>query len=85
MLLRPRGHDDDGGLRPVTQPANHVEPVAVGQAEIDEHHFGRCGHRGLRGGGGAVHLEAGLGQNGHQTPRHAVVILDDGNPHTGRF
>jgi hypothetical protein len=83
VLLGPRGHGDDGGLRAVTQLADHVEPVTVGQTQVDQDHIGRYGPGGLRGGGDAVHLEARLDQDGHQAARHAVVILDDGDPHTG--
>ncbi|GIH23318.1 hypothetical protein Aph01nite_16280 [Acrocarpospora phusangensis] len=30
-------------------------------------------------------LETGLRQDGHQAPRHAVVILNDGDPHICGF
>src|SRR5690606_21523087 len=85
VLLRARGHGDDGGFGAVAQLADHVEPIAVGQAQVDEDDVGGVGAHGLRGGGEPVDLESGLGQDGHQATGHAVVIFDDGDPHTGLY
>src|SRR5690606_26613350 len=43
VLLRARGHGDDGGFGAVAQLADHVEPIAVGQAQVDEDDVGGVG------------------------------------------
>jgi hypothetical protein len=76
----PAGQHDDRGLGPAAQPLDHLHPVQVGQAEIEDHQVGRIppGHlQRLDPGRRDVHLVVAHPQVDPQRPQYLRLVVDD--------
>ena len=83
VFQRRSRQDDHGHLAPGPDATNHLEPVEVGEAQVEHDHLrGTQGDAGepLFGGRGHQHL-MGLGrQREPQCPQEGFVVVDDQDP-----
>jgi hypothetical protein len=76
----PAGQHDDRGLGPAAQALDHLHPVQVGQAEIEDHQVGRvaAGHLECLGSGRRdMHVVVPHPQVDPQGPQDLRFIVDD--------
>src|SRR6185437_8005274 len=91
-FLAAGGHHDDGHPRPLAQPPADVHPVAVRQAEIQQHHVRVGGTQRLPGGHHVINAVPAPAQAAYQLGGQARVILHhqdarapaSGRPHARR-
>jgi hypothetical protein len=80
------GQHDDRRLGPAAQALDHLYPVQVGQAEVEDHQVGRipAGHlERLRAGRGDVHVVVAHPQVDPQRPQDLRFVVDDEHPGHG--
>ena len=79
------GHDEHGQRAALlAQPAQPVNAVAVGQAQIEQCHVESFGTQGRTGAGQAIANVHGIAralQGGGQAAGNARIVLDNQNPH----
>lgn len=86
-FLAPRGDHDDGDGGASAQAAADVQPVHIGQAQIQQHQIRRHFGVGQAGGSGAdmVHGEPLAPQPLGEGAGDPVVVFDEQQPHGARL
>jgi hypothetical protein len=80
VLLADRREDDDRHLGPATQLPTDIDPVSVGQHEIDDRRFGRLQRRGIECLLRALRqhgIEAALAQDDLQATQDLQLVVAD--------
>lgn len=81
-LLTACGHGDDRDVAGGTDVAAQRQTVLVGEAHVEQDQVGLGVEQPrLRGRRRSTHVQVGLLQGRHERGHHAVVVLDQQNPH----
>jgi hypothetical protein len=86
LLASPRRHDHDRRAHPRAEPAHDLEPVEVGEPEIEQDRVGRPRGGLEEGGTPRVHREdtvAGLQEHRGEQAAHGGLVLDHQHQRSG--